>query len=37
MLELLHQYATKLNSRVDTLETQLEFLLLRLYMDKNQN
>ena len=29
MLELLHQYATKLNSRVDSLETQLESLAIK--------
>ena len=35
MLELLHQYATKLNSRVDTLETQLESLTIKtLYGQK---
>jgi len=35
MLELLHQYATKLNERVDTLETQLESLTIRtLYGQK---
>ena len=35
MSELLHQYATKLNSRVDTLETQLESLAIKtLYGQK---
>tara|TARA_X000000368_G_scaffold188195_1_gene148448 strand:- start:29509 stop:29955 length:447 start_codon:yes stop_codon:yes gene_type:complete len=35
MLELLHQYATKLNERVDTLETQLESLTIKtLYGQK---
>tara|TARA_Y100000768_G_scaffold309143_1_gene243419 strand:- start:1741 stop:2187 length:447 start_codon:yes stop_codon:yes gene_type:complete len=35
MIELLHQYATKLNSRVDTLETQLESLTIKtLYGQK---
>ena len=29
MIELLHQYATKLNERVDTLETQLESLTIK--------
>ena len=29
MVELLHQYATKLNSRVDSLETQLESLTIK--------
>tara|TARA_Y100000994_G_scaffold1593_1_gene1708 strand:- start:12349 stop:12795 length:447 start_codon:yes stop_codon:yes gene_type:complete len=35
MVELLHQYATKLNERVDTLETQLESLTIKtLYGQK---
>lgn len=35
MIELLHQYATKLNERVDTLETQLESLTIKtLYGQK---
>ena len=29
MVELLHQYATKLNQRVDTLEKQLESLTIK--------